>query len=63
MQRDGVRAELARHRYFFPVHWDTTWQEEGHPFSDTGLSIPCDGRYGEQQMKAAAGVILSCLAK
>jgi hypothetical protein len=61
-QRDHVRGELARHRYFFPVHWDTSWQEEGHSFSDTGLSIPCDGRYGEQQMKAAAGVILSCLA-
>lgn len=63
VHRDTVRAELARHRYFFPVHWDTSWQEEGHPFSDTGLSIPCDGRYGEQQMKAAAGVILSCLSQ
>jgi hypothetical protein len=62
-QRDEVRTELARHRYFFPVHWDTSWQGEGHPFSDIGLSIPCDGRYGEQQMKAAAGVILSCLRR
>jgi hypothetical protein len=60
-QRDVVRAELARHRFYFPVHWDTSWQEQGHPFSDIGLSIPCDGRYGERQMKAAAGVILSCL--
>jgi hypothetical protein len=62
-QRDAVRAELAQHRFYFPVHWDTSWQEEGHPFSDTGLSIPCDGRYGERQMKAAAGVILACLAR
>jgi hypothetical protein len=62
-QRDEVRTELARHRYYFPVHWDTSWQEQGHVLSDTGLSIPCDGRYGEQQMKAAAGVILSCLAR
>lgn len=62
-QRDTVRAELARHRFYFPVHWDTSWQGEGHPFSDTGLSIPCDGRYGERQMQAAAGVILSCLAQ
>jgi hypothetical protein len=62
-QRDRTRAALARHRYFFPVHWDTSWQEDEHPFSGTGLSIPCDGRYGEQQMKAAAGVILSCLAR
>lgn len=61
-QRDEVRAELARHRYFFPVHWDTGWQAQSHRLSDTGLSIPCDGRYGEQQMKAAAGVILSHLA-
>lgn len=62
VHRDKVRVELARHRYFFPVHWDTSWQEEGHPLSDTGLSIPCDGRYGERQMKAAAGVVLSCLS-
>jgi hypothetical protein len=62
-QRDDVRAELARHRFYFPVHWDTSWQEHGHPLSDTGLSIPCDGRYGERQMKAAAGVILSCLGR
>lgn len=62
-QRDAVRAELALHRFYFPVHWDTSWQERAHPFSDTGLSIPCDGRYGERQMKAAAGVILACLAR
>lgn len=62
-QRDAVRAELALHRFYFPVHWDTSWQERSHVFSDTGLSIPCDGRYGERQMKAAAGVILSCLAR
>jgi hypothetical protein len=59
--RDKVRVELARHRFYFPVHWDTSWQEKAHLYSETGLSIPCDGRYGEQQMKAAAGVILSCL--
>jgi hypothetical protein len=62
-QRDHVRSELARHRYYFPVHWDTSWQAQGHLFSDTGLSIPCDGRYGEEQMKAAAGVILSALGR
>lgn len=63
VQRDEVRAELAHHRCFFPVHWDTSWRGESHPLSDTGLSIPCDGRYGEQQMKAAAGMILSCLRR
>jgi hypothetical protein len=63
MRRDEVRAELARHRFYFPVHWDTSWQEAEHPYSGTGLSIPCDGRYGERQMKAAAGVILSCLSQ
>lgn len=63
VQRDAVRAELARHRYFFPVHWDTSWQQEAHLFSDIGLSIPCDGRYAEQQMKSVAGVILSCLRR
>lgn len=60
-KRDFVRVTLARHRYFLPIHWDTSQMPEPSLLSDLILSIPCDARYNETDMQAVAEIIESCL--
>lgn len=62
-ERDFVRARLAAHQYYCPVHWDTARLPIPSPLSELCLSIPCDARYSEHAMKAITGVIKSCLGK
>ena len=62
-ERDFVRAQLEAHQYFCPVHWDTAQLPMPSPLSERILSIPCDARYGENDMQAIADVIKSCLKK
>lgn len=60
-KRDLVRSTLAQHRYFFPIHWDTSQMPEPCLLSDRIFSIPCDSRYDEADMESVAGIINSCL--
>lgn len=60
-ERDIVRTQLATHRYFCPVHWDTAKLPTPSPLSERCLSIPCDARYDKNAMLAIANVIKSCL--
>lgn len=63
VERDRVRAALAARRFFFPVHWPATGLPRRSPLAERSLSVPCDARYGEPQMRAAVGVIQSCLPR
>jgi hypothetical protein len=60
-ERDRVRSALASSRCYCPVHWDTRHLPQPSPLSDLCLSIPCDARYGDAQMRRIAGVIVSCV--
>lgn len=60
-KRDLIRATLAQHRYFCPIHWDTSQMPQPSPLSDRIFSIPCDARYAEVDMKSVAEIINSCL--
>lgn len=59
--RDQVRSALAARRFFFPVHWPATGQYPSSSLSARYLSIPCDARYNEHQMRASLEIIASCL--
>ena len=59
-ERDLVRKQLARHRIFCPVHWDTSEMPEPSSLSELTLSIPCDTRYNELDMKSVAQLIIAC---
>ncbi len=62
-ERDSVRSQLTSNEYFCPIHWVTSHLPTPSPLSNLILSIPCDARYGEQEMQAIADVIMSCLSK
>jgi hypothetical protein len=59
-KRDLVRKQLASHRVFCPVHWDTSQMPESSPLSELSLSVPCDTRYNEVDMQSVAEIIISC---
>lgn len=60
VDRDFVREELARKKIYCPIHWDTTWSDSPSTLSDLIFSIPCDARYGEEDMGRVADIIVSC---
>lgn len=59
-ERDFVRKQLASHRIFCSVHWDTSQMREPSPLSELSLSIPCDARYNQTNMRSVAKAIVSC---
>ena len=61
VERDRVRAALAARHFFFPIHWPATGLPSPSPLVERSLSVPCDARYGEPQMRAVVEVIQSCL--
>ena len=64
--RDGVQSSLAREGIYCPVIWPLPEGAEGvcPVASDTAermLAIPCDQRYGEEDMRHIAEALLRCL--
>jgi hypothetical protein len=61
--RDRVRAQLAQHRIFCPVHWPLPKQIDRSEFpvsaelSDTLMTLPIDQRYGDEDMIRLAKVV------
>lgn len=60
-QRNLIRNKLAENKFFCPIHWDTSWNNNPSFLSDIIFSIPCDARYNEHDMNAVAEKILICL--
>ncbi len=61
-KRDKLRTVLANQRIYCPVHWDTSFLEHEHPLSQKILSLPCDARYTNRDMKYIAGVVTAQLS-
>lgn len=62
-ERDMVRNQLASHRVYCPVHWETNWLVSPSLLSGLSLSIPCDARYDEGMMLFISELIISCVQK
>ena len=61
-QRDAIRRELFQNNIFCPVHWPSDWQSyfpdvSINPLYDMELSLICDHRYGEKEMKAQLEIL------
>jgi hypothetical protein len=56
-RRDKVKQVLADQRIYCPVHWDTAFLTREHPLSKKILSVPCDARYTDRDMKYIATII------
>jgi hypothetical protein len=56
-QRAKLKAVLADQRIYCPIHWDTAFLSTPHPLSQKILSIPCDARYTNRDMKYIATII------
>lgn len=59
-ERDFLHKQLASYKVFCPVHWDTNQMPEPSPLSELSLSIPCDARYNEVDMRLVAEIIVAC---
>lgn len=60
-KRNTLRAVLADQRIYCPIHWDTSFMDREHSLSRKMLSIPCDARYTDRDMKYVANVVLAQL--
>jgi len=60
-QRTRLKAVLADQRIYCPIHWDTAFLGSEHVLSKKILSIPCDARYNDRDMKYIATVITANL--
>jgi hypothetical protein len=58
-QRTRLKTVLADQRIYCPVHWDTSFLTTPHPLSQQILSIPCDARYTNRDMKYVATIIMA----
>ncbi len=56
--RDALRAYLTSNGIYCSIHWDRNpecpWDKIGHERSDCVLTLPCDQRYGPEEMKTIA---------
>lgn len=65
--RDEIRAKLANHKIYCPIHWPIHSKLAAKSFKhsymmyNNGLSIPCDQRYGIADMKKIVSVIKSII--
>ncbi len=63
--RDRVRDALFSHSVFCPVHWGENWKEEfecgRNPLSDRELSLICDQRYDEEDMRFQLEILEKCV--
>jgi hypothetical protein len=50
--RDELQRRLFEEKMYFPIHWDN-----GHPLSSVILSVVCDYRYDEDDMRSITKVI------
>lgn len=63
--RDSIRKELIENRIYCPVHWpapvqlDVAAREKSENIYNQIMSIPCDQRYKEQDMKRLVDIINS----
>lgn len=62
--RDALRAHLLRHRVYAPIHWSQPAAGgSGHPAAvDVAariLTLPCDHRYGTDDMMRVADLVLA----
>lgn len=60
-RRNKIKQVLADQRIYCPVHWDTTFLNKEHILSKKILSIPCDARYTDRDMKYIATIITAQL--
>lgn len=60
-KRNKIKQVLADQRIYCPVHWDTTFLNREHALSKKILSIPCDARYSDRDMKYIATIIAAQL--
>lgn len=56
-ERDRVRSRLAAAACFAPVHWPVAGLPVVNTLSSRILSLPCDARYGVQDMQRILSVI------
>jgi hypothetical protein len=59
--RDKVRENLARKKVFCPIHWETSFLNDPSSLSAIILSIPCDARYGLDEMSFIVEIIKDSL--
>jgi hypothetical protein len=55
--KEKIRNELFSHRIYCPIHWDTSFMNNGNSMYKRILSIPCDFRYTKDDMKRVADII------
>lgn len=63
--REAVRKTLFDHEIYPPVHWEIEnvvppEYEESHRLSRQIMTLPCDQRYGLEDMERIADVFLQC---
>ena len=61
--RDAVREALFEHQIYPPVHWNIAGVvppefADSHELSDEIMTLPCDQRYGREDMERMADVFL-----
>jgi len=49
--RDFIRNRLANYQIFCPIHWNMSWLTKDEGISSKLLSLHCDYRYSEYDMK------------
>ncbi len=66
--RDSVRKKLFEESVFCPVHWGEAWKAGYHGvisnrLAESELSLICDHRYGEADMKRQLDIITKSIKK
>jgi dTDP-4-amino-4,6-dideoxygalactose transaminase len=61
--RDRIRQTLFDHEIYPPVHWPVQGIvpeefRDSHKLADEIMTLPCDQRYDQQDMKRMAGILL-----
>ena len=64
--RDEVRKRLYEQKIYPPVHWDIIGvvppsYNGSHRLSQDIMTLPCDGRYGEEDMERMITVLKSLI--
>ncbi len=59
--RDNIRKALFQNKIFCPIHWPKpeVYKDKINPLYDEELSLICDQRYGEEEMRRQLEVIKS----
>lgn len=66
--RDAIRQNLFDHRIYPPIHWDIDGSvppqyEDSHRLARHIMTLPCDQRYGREDMERMADVFLKITSR